>query len=229
MKTKRGRKAGSGVFSGIKPEWETWQDIRNRIIYGSVEWRIIRLCQLMRDGSKLPTNYLSSRKAQWESKWPRKPAPPKKPKPTKLRFNAKRRYVLLDEIDVLWRDVSAEFERAVLDGDANWFKRQSKAIEKGGMPQRVRFNTRVLDLLESAMWGTHARAGEKCDDLTLTPAGKFTDAMASHIYEALHKQERDGLLIVEGWQFESKGRVMEAIHDIAKRLQFALKKQARER
>jgi hypothetical protein len=97
------------------------------------------------------------------------------------------------------------------------------------MPQRVRFSTKVLDLLELAMWGTHARTGEDSEDLTLTPAGKFTDAKASHIYEALDKQEKDGVLVVEGWRFESKEGVMEAIHDIARRLQFELTKQVRKR
>jgi hypothetical protein len=56
------------------------------------------------------------------------------------------------------------------------------------------------------------------DDLTLTPAGKFTDAMASDIYNAFEKRELpDGGLMVEG--------VMEAIHDLAKQLRFALRKQ----
>ena len=44
---KRGRKKGSGVLSGIQPQRETWDDIRNRIIYGTAEWRIVRLHQLV--------------------------------------------------------------------------------------------------------------------------------------------------------------------------------------
>src|SRR5262245_10774767 len=35
------------------------------------------------------------------------------------------------------------------------------------------------------MWGTHARQGDDREDLTLTPAGKFTDAMASRIWKAV--------------------------------------------
>jgi hypothetical protein len=73
------------------------------------------------------------------------------------------------------------------------------------------------------------------ESATLTPAGKFTDAMASDIYNALEKREvwiRKGRaelrrLIVEGYQFASKERVMEAIHDIATRLRFELRKQGR--
>jgi len=41
--------------------------------------------------------------------------------------------------------------------------------------------------------------------------------------------ENEPSLIVEGCAFESKERVMEAIHDLATRLQFELKKQARKR
>jgi len=61
--------------------------------------------------------------------------------------------------------------------------------------------------------------------------------MASDIYNALEKREvwvRKGKaevkrLVVEGYQFENKERVMKAIHDLATRLQFELKKQARKR
>jgi cell division protein YceG involved in septum cleavage len=63
----------------------------------------------------------------------------------------------------------------------------------------------------------------------LTPAGKFTDQMASDIYKALDKQDVNGVLVVEGYQFENKERVMDAIHDLAKHLQFELKKQVRKR
>ena len=49
MKKKRGRKEGTGVYSGIKPSSQTWSDIRNTIIYGSAEWRIIVLQELASD------------------------------------------------------------------------------------------------------------------------------------------------------------------------------------
>jgi hypothetical protein len=214
---KRGRKVkkkrrpeGSGVLSGIKPDREEWSDIRGRIIYGSAAWRMIKLRQLIGDGSQLPDNYFSARKTEWQS------------------IAAKKRYVLLDEIDSLWNTWSAQCERAALNGDADWFEQQAKAIRKGGLPPRAQFNAKVVQLLELAMWGTQAKQDdrEQNHDLTLTPAGKFTDAMASDIYHALEKRELpNGLLLVEGWRFENKERVMEAIHDLAKQLQFALKKQ----
>jgi hypothetical protein len=58
------------------------------------------------------------------------------------------------------------------------------------------------------------------------PTRRYTDATARHIYEALHKQDVNGVLTVEGWRFSSKEDAMDAIHDLATRLKFALKKQA---
>jgi hypothetical protein len=205
-KSTRGRKDKSGVLSGIKPWSEEWSDIRNRIIYGSAEWRILKLRQLIGDGSQLPDNYLSARKAQWQA------------------TAAEKRYVWLDDIDSLWNRWSAQCERAVLDGDADWFRRQANAFAKGGLPQRPLFKAKVIHLFEMAMWGTHAKQGDDREDLTLTPAGKFTEVMASDIYRALEKQS-ESPLVVEGYQFESKERVMEAIHDLAEQLHFALRKQ----
>src|SRR5439155_880123 len=99
----------------------------------------------------------------------------------KLRAS-QRAYVLLDEIDSLWKTWSAQCERAVLNGDADWFERQAKAIEKGGLLQRVQFNTKVTYLLETEMWATHIRQGDNRKDLTLTPAAKFIGATAGQIY-----------------------------------------------
>jgi hypothetical protein len=54
-------------------------------------------------------------------------------------------------------------------------------------------------------------------DLSLTPGGKVTDASARKIYDALEKRELpNGLPDVEGWRFENKERVMDAIHDLAR-------------
>lgn len=63
----------------------------------------------------------------------------------------------------------------------------------------------------------------------LTPAGKFTDAMASDIFERLEKRELPNghLKVEECRDFASKERGMDAIHDLAKQLRFELRKQAR--
>jgi hypothetical protein len=238
-KGKGGRKPDSGVVSGIEPGSEQWSDICNRVIHGSAEWRIVRLRELIGDGSRLADNHLSSRRAE---------------------RNAAR-----EEIDVLWGEWSAECERAMLDGDADWFARQAKAIAKGGLPQqRAQFNAKVVHLLELAFWETWAkqraeqeRKGRHMESATLTPAGKFTDAMASDIWKAvvradLEEPKRRSLIeqqlavaesyglgkasrnkkpqiieqvVAESYGFKTKECAMDAIRDFAERLRFELRKQ----
>ena len=126
--------------------------------------------------------------------------------------------------------MSAQFKRAVLNRDAGCFERQAKAIRWNdrrtkSQKERTAFNRKIILLFEQAMWGTYVRQANR-EDLMFTPAGKFTDAMASNIHKALEKHELpNGHLIVEGCRFENKERAMEAIHDIARRLHFELRKQ----
>jgi hypothetical protein len=239
-KSSRGRKPNRAVLSGIKPEQETLDQIIWRIIWGSPEWAIVALRQSIKNGSQLKDN-------------------------------------------LFWNRLYTEFERAVLNGDADWFRRQANAIEKGGSPQRAQFNAKVVYLFGHAMWGTLGQpenwrpltdaerkafpnlpprvpivvtltpAGKFRDVVSLTPAGKLTNATARDIYNALDVREvkqRDlsqlvlgyketdekkkasenkPSLVVENCPFENKERVMDAIHDIEKRLQFKLKKQRRKR
>jgi hypothetical protein len=242
---RRGRKKGSSLFA--KPERATWEEIRSRIIYGSTEWRLTRLRQLIEQykaeqakaigDPNLPDNWLSDR-------------------------DKTIRADIFTEIDWLWRELSAEFQRTVMDGDAGWFKRHAKAIEHSGLPEPARFNAKVIYLIELAWWGTDAKRDNHlegtADELgltRLTPAGKFSDAMASHIWKAvvnaaLEEPETRSLIdqqvaagesygfkttkrhiteqvVAESFGFKTKERAMDAIHDIATRLKFALKKQAR--
>jgi hypothetical protein len=70
------------------------------------------------------------------------------------------------------------------------------------------------------------QAAEKLLLPTTTPAGRFTDAMARDIFNAVKKRELpNGRLWVEGHGFERKERVMDAIHDLAKQISFTLRKQ----
>jgi hypothetical protein len=193
-KSNRGRKKGSGILSGIKPRSQTWSDIRNTIIYGSAEWKMLVLQEL----ASAPKLTLQDQDGR--------------------------------TIEILKENLVAQFERAVLNRDAGWFERQAKAIRWNdrrtkSQKERAAFNRKVILLFEQAMWGTYVREGNR-EDLMFAPAGKFTDAMASDIYKALEKRELpNGHLIVKGCRFENKERTMEAIHDLAKRLQFALRKQ----
>jgi hypothetical protein len=210
---KRGRKPNRAVLSGI-PKEETWDEIRCRIIFGSNEWPMVGLRQLIATGQR-------------------------------------------QKIEPLMRKLIADCERAALDGDADWFRRQANAIKKGGSPQRAQFYEKIVDLLEYAMCKTLGRPvnwrlltnAERTyakrqgfpnlrrvpQVITLTPAGNFTDKTARNIYNALDKHSvwaKKGRsevehIIAEGYQFENKERIIEAIQDFAKRLQFGLKKQAR--
>lgn len=254
MKTKCGRKKASGVLSGINPQCETWSEIRNRIIYDSAEWPLVGLRMVIGDGSQLADNHLSALLSQYDAECTahvlERQAIFRNYRTAKTRLRALRAMrhkqpVIGGEdgrwpkVLTFWRRLAADFERAVLNGDAGWFGRQWKALGHVQSQEKIRFNAKVVYLFEQAMWGTHARQGVKCtmpdggvimegiEDLTLTPAGKFTDAMASHIWNALEKHRKDGQLYVEGCKFENKERVMEAIHDLATQLQFELKKQQR--
>jgi hypothetical protein len=138
---------------------------------------MIRL-QELNDGDKLPDNLLSARAAENQAK-----------------ARAKG-YVLLDEIDSLWNTLSAQFERAVLDGDAEWFERQAKAIRwhdsrTESQKERAQFNAEVIRRFEGAFWSTRTKQTVKQEDddnaaaLANDPAPiKFTEAMR----EAAHKE-----------------------------------------
>jgi hypothetical protein len=144
----------------------------------------------------------------------------------------------------------------VLNGDFDWFRRQANAIERGGLPQRAQFNAKVVYLLEYAMcktlgrpenWRPPTNAERKAflnvrrvpEVVTLTPAGKVTDATTRDIYNILEKRflskegkdkdDENGPQVVEGYQFKNKNRVMDEIRELAKRLQVELKKKARKR
>ena len=141
MKNKRGRKKKRSYHStnrGLKrsiTHRDAPTDNRPKLSHGGPDWRTIRLRQLIGDGSKLPVNRLSLRREA-----------------TRQAIAKGTPYVLLDEIDALWPDLAAQFERAMLDGDADWFKRQAHAIEHGDErtgqeKDRGRFEAEVMRLL----------------------------------------------------------------------------------
>jgi hypothetical protein len=102
-------------------------------------------------------------------------------------------YVELPELDALWRDLHAQFERAVLDSDAAWFERQGKAIHSNDIrsetdKHRDEFDAAVAHALEMGFWRARAEANSKerihameekrepnIESATLTPAGKLVN------------------------------------------------------
>jgi hypothetical protein len=244
---KRGRKKGTGVLSGIDPQRESWTDIRNRIIYDSTEWPLVALGNFLRQASeRLPDNFLSIEEAKYEramqayltelkairEKYGKKRKElstarhRKQPKELWQASESMRHKQPLPLVLDAWRTLRTRFERAVMDGDAKWFCNQAKALNAKQSQEKIQFNAKVVQLLETAMGVTESLFRDS-PDFTLTPAGKFTNAMANDIWDALRKEEKDGVLYVEGCKSESKEDVMEAIHDLARKLQFELRKQKR--
>jgi hypothetical protein len=320
---KPGRKAHTGVLSGIQPDKETWTDICNRIIYDSAEWPLVALRSML--GAGLPDNFLSIEQAKCEralaSHVRERHAIGRKYRKTPKKLwhalqTMTHKQPFMTQVMDAWRTLKARFERAVLDGDADWFKRQAESLSHVQSQEKIQFNAAVVRQLELRMWGTDAiplpqrrakerestprsRAGrvrkqhdealrayeQYCKDnpigddlegeqrklaiknrhfefykthpqynlsrkqqaqqdrrqrehaakikptetpqhdLTLTPAGKFADAMASVIYKALKPEKKRGVLRVADCPFESKEQAKDAIHKLAEKLHFALHKQ----
>jgi hypothetical protein len=253
-KSNRGRQPNRAVLSGIKPDQETWDEIRCRIYWGSTEWPMVALQNLIENGSQLPSNYLSAPSDVRSSPYAQRPA----------------------GVYPLWNRLCYEFERAVLNGDFDWFRRQANAVAKGGLPQRAQFNAKVVLLLEQA-WSETLGRPENWRPLTdvereafpnlprvpevvtLTPGGKFTDATASHIWKAVvdaareepkmrslieqqlaavenvaesyghrfNKRQIIEQVVAESYGFKTQEKAKDAIRELADLLQFGLKKQAR--
>ncbi len=181
---------------------------------------MIRLRELIGDDSKLPDNFLTfvqSLPAASEVKlqdldqlWNRLLAEGKGEEPTQETWLTARDELykaktgktysetqlsaaLLNQIDALWRDLSAQFERAVLDGNADWFERQAKAIRSGDTRDKTkkargRFEAEVARVLE--MSSHRKRAEEEKENpnmeaMTLEPAGKQTGVTAQQVLDRL--------------------------------------------
>src|SRR5262249_13284212 len=130
------KKKGSGTYSGIKPQHETWTDIRERVGHDSAEWRLLKLRELMGDSARLPDNYLSA-------DYPATPL--------------KEERELRQQLNFLWKPFVAQCERAVLDGDAGWFERQARALNLLKQPGHARFVSAVIRALEQAAWQARAQ------------------------------------------------------------------------
>jgi hypothetical protein len=153
VKKKRGRKKKRSYHSsnrGLKKlitRRYAPTDNRAKLFHGTPDWCTIRLRQLIENeiarlvkltgkaDSRLPNDYLSSRREA-----------------TRQAIATGRRYVLMDEIDSLWHAWIEQCERALLDGEADWFKRQAYAIEHGDErtgteKDRDRFEAEVMRYL----------------------------------------------------------------------------------
>ncbi len=204
-KAKRGRKS-PGVKTAIKT-LKLFADKRATLFHGQLDWRMVALQELIREkrqeaGEKgLPRDYLSFRaEANQAALHALQKAPPGE------------RYLLLDRIDTLWRDIkrdiNPEFERAVVRGDANWLWRMADAIEGKRKPSdavRRGFDAKVSTLLFQAA--------------ILNAKGHRV--VGRDIYEVLHKMDsptdkKPTRVEVEGWFFENRERCIQEIRDLGK-------------
>ena len=221
---------------------ETRDEICNAINYGSRAWRLIRIRhllserrrQLLSEGKGLRPDYLSAGWAEIGKQVEERVAAAQRfraknkgklPTPeeySKLRdqfeaeapslWSERERIVSpprrskWDEAAVLWRELMQQFESALVIGDDDWLNDLAKAIRGEAQPKpepNAEFTRKVLVLLQ-----------------------KTAGATASDIFAAL---ESDGLvekqpngLKVAGRPFEKKQRALDAIHDIAKKVNHEL-------
>ena len=66
MKKKRGRKKDSGILSGITPD-QTYEQIILRLLYGSAEWAMVGLQNLIKNGTVPRDVRLSPHTPFWDT------------------------------------------------------------------------------------------------------------------------------------------------------------------
>jgi hypothetical protein len=223
MKRKRGRP--QSVLARMKGKERA--EIRNAIKYGSPAWRIIRLREML-NVQGLPDNYLSTQLARFNERTAahvrERETIFRKHRTHEARCCALRKMrhkppIALLVLAVLWREVLAEFERALVRGDDESLHELAKALCGEVSPEsRAQFTLKVLDLYERVLW---SRMPPDVD-LRVTPLEEIVDVTASDIFKRLKIEQTPDGLLVEKCRFEHRERVMEAIHGIEKQIGFAL-------
>jgi hypothetical protein len=225
MKPKRGRP--QSLLARMKGKERA--EIRNAIKYGTPAWRIIRLRETIGDVRGLLDNYLSAQLAHCNARMAahvrerRMIYRKHRTHDARCRALGKMRHkppIALLPLAVLWRELLAQIECALLRRDDDLLNELAKAFRGEVSPEsRAQFNARVLDCFEHAMW---MRVPPDID-LRVTSLEEITDVTASDIFKRLKKEQLpDGKLRVEGHLFENRDRVMEAIHDVAEKIGFVL-------
>jgi hypothetical protein len=195
-----GRKKGSGgkTFIKARPAMP-FTDKRAILFHGQLDWRMICLRRILdviaKNDGKLPDNYLSARAVT-------------------IMKNA---LPFRSPMDELWGELAAEFERAVLRGDADWFRAQANVIEgkrKARYTPRGIFEWEVTPILLQAEYLN----------------AKGYRVTAGYIYNGLRKKEcptdqQPHGVKVEGCYFENRERCMDAIRELAENLKMPLPKE----
>jgi len=250
MKKQRGRP--KSLLARTKAE--TREEIHNTIIYGSRAWRFIRLRQLLSERRNqllserkgLRPDYLTAglaaiqaqvearaRAAQgvkaidrlWnELRAKNKGKPPARREWLKERNKLLKQLLANDsrvmpskewiEAACLWRELSQQFEIALVIGDDDWLNELAKAIRGEASPeQNAQFTSKVLVLLQR-------KAGATAHDI-------FADeALTKEYLDKLPNGNVDvkGRLKAENHIFAKKQDALDAIHDIAAKVNHELKR-----
>ncbi|MDQ3253839.1 MAG: hypothetical protein M3R15_08025 [Acidobacteriota bacterium] len=185
--------AGKPKQSGIKTSLDPHQgftDIRAKLLHGHREWKMIRLRQLITECRHLTEQVQKLSKDGWSA--------------ADERLVENYVEARLAEINTLWRDLSEQFERAVLNGDAEWFERQAKAIISGDrrsdtQKARGRFEAAVAKELEFAFFGTrpeHQKRNSARREVSASDTGRHAEQSKG---KAATQQARKQSAAVKRW------------------------------
>jgi hypothetical protein len=120
----------------------------------------------------------------------------------------------------LWRELSQQIESALVIGDDDWLDELAKAIREGESLKKhadlAQFTAKVLDLLQKMAGATASEIFTALDIGEMLPNGTW---------KAWDKKKKlTGRLRVQGHIFENKARVMDAINDIAAKVDHELER-----
>jgi hypothetical protein len=149
---------------------------RGRLAYGTREWKMLRLQQRLPKSAKQRAALAGNHLSSGAAG---------------------------DEATALFRDLRVEFERAVLDGDALWFKRQEKAIRHKHKP-KDQFVATLNDLLDIAEYLACGLLGPRLGEPLRRLPPIFVSA--EELLSKMQVEKRpNGELVVEGRVFGSNG------------------------
>jgi hypothetical protein len=228
MNKKRGRKKGSGVLSGITPD-QTYEQIIYRLIYGSAEWAMVGLQNLIRNGTVPRDVRLSRHTPFWDT--------------LRVEFE---HAVRTGDADWFERQANlikkVEVKLSQLDRFRVWvvFRLEQLDVERDADPEWVNLSDlskltpagKRTDATASKIW--KAIVAQACKEPELQPLIDKEVADAAATAERLGRRLQDNKkrqiieqVVAEIYGFKTKELANDAIRELAGQLGFKLKKQAR--
>jgi len=210
-----GAKKGSGIKSSIKHEWRSL--IADKLEHGTRE-SITLLRKLMKDYERRFGPYHSNRYRGRRSLEPR---------PLDIETLASEQGTLRHHLETVWLRHLREHERAVLLGDADWFRHQAEALKgryRSPSPSKGQFDKAVFMQL---YYRAHSY-DSPMDQFASVRGEFFYGCTAAGILESLKKERcptdsQPDRIKVEGYYFANRESCCEAIRSLAKLLGFKLR------